>query len=87
MNAADRALGLFLRAGVALYRVVLSPLLGGSCRYRPSCSVYAEEALRRHGGIEGARLAARRILRCRPGVPGGDDPVPGPPTAGSRDGS
>lgn len=72
----DRALAWILLLGVAFYRAVLSPLLGGSCRFTPSCSEYAVQALRRHGGARGFRLAAARILRCRPGRPGGDDPVP-----------
>jgi len=76
-RALDRALAWFLLAGVAFYRAVLSPLLGGACRFTPSCSEYAVRALRRHGGVRGFRLAAGRILRCRPGTPGGEDPVPG----------
>ncbi len=74
----DGLLARFLLAGVAFYRVVLSPFMGGACRFTPSCSEYAVQALRHHGGVRGFRLAAARILRCRPGVPGGDDPVPGP---------
>lgn len=58
------------------YRVTLSPLLGGYCRYSPSCSAYAEEALRRYGGWRGSGLALRRLLRCHPFHPGGPDPVP-----------
>ncbi len=58
------------------YRVTLSPLVGGYCRFVPSCSVYAEEAIRRHGAWRGARLAAARLLRCHPFRPGGFDPVP-----------
>lgn len=61
---------------VEAYRVALSPLLGGYCRYEPSCSRYAEEALKRHGATKGAALAVRRILRCHPFHPGGFDPVP-----------
>lgn len=76
-GAADRALAWFLLLGVAFYRAVLRPLLGGACRFTPSCSLYAAEALRLHGGRKGFRLAAARILRCRPGKPGGADPVPG----------
>jgi uncharacterized protein len=58
------------------YRVALSPLLGGHCRFWPSCSAYAEEAIRRHGAGRGAVLAARRLLRCHPFHAGGIDPVP-----------
>ncbi|HSD28699.1 MAG TPA: membrane protein insertion efficiency factor YidD [Vicinamibacteria bacterium] len=61
---------------VEAYRVALSPLLGGHCRFWPSCSAYAEEALRRHGARRGAALAVRRVLRCHPFHPGGFDPVP-----------
>lgn len=62
--------------GVRLYQVALSPLLGGSCRYYPSCSAYAIEALERHGAARGSWLAIRRIGRCHPFRPGGYDPVP-----------
>jgi putative membrane protein insertion efficiency factor len=65
-----------LLLAVEAYRVALSPLLGGFCRYVPSCSVYAEEALRRHGAWQGSHLAFRRLLRCHPFAPGGFDPVP-----------
>jgi putative membrane protein insertion efficiency factor len=62
--------------GVRLYQAALSPLLGGSCRYFPSCSAYAIEALERHGAMRGSWLAIRRIARCHPFRPGGYDPVP-----------
>jgi len=58
------------------YRLILSPVLGGFCRYQPSCSLYAQEAVRRHGARRGAALALRRLLRCHPFRPGGFDPVP-----------
>jgi hypothetical protein len=61
---------------IEVYRVTLSPLLGGHCRFVPSCSVYAEEALRRHGAAAGVRLAATRLVRCHPFHRGGFDPVP-----------
>lgn len=61
---------------VETYRMTLSPLLGGHCRFVPSCSEYAEEALRRHGAAHGARLALGRLSRCHPFHPGGLDPVP-----------
>ncbi len=76
MRLLDRALAAVLLLGVAFYRVVLSPLMGGACRFTPSCSEYAVQAIRRHGGVRGARMAMARIARCRPGVPGGEDPVP-----------
>lgn len=62
--------------GVRLYQLTLSPLLGGSCRYHPTCSAYAIEALERHGALRGSWLAVRRIGRCHPFRPGGFDPVP-----------
>jgi putative membrane protein insertion efficiency factor len=61
---------------VEAYRLLLSPVLGGHCRFWPSCSAYAAEALQRHGARRGAMLAARRILRCHPFHPGGVDLVP-----------
>ncbi len=62
--------------GLKLYRVCLSPLLGGNCRFHPSCSVYAEEAVRAHGAARGAWLAVKRLARCTPLNGGGVDPVP-----------
>jgi putative membrane protein insertion efficiency factor len=61
---------------VRAYQFAVSPLLVGGCRFVPSCSQYAAEALRRHGPWRGTWLAVRRVLRCRPGQPGGYDPVP-----------
>jgi putative membrane protein insertion efficiency factor len=61
---------------VEAYRASLAPLLGGHCRYWPSCSAYAEEAISKHGARRGSRLAFGRILRCHPFHPGGIDPVP-----------
>lgn len=61
---------------IEAYRVAFSPLLGGHCRFVPSCSVYAEEAIRRHGAWRGARLALGRLARCQPFHRGGFDPVP-----------
>lgn len=58
------------------YRFFLSPFLGRNCRFHPSCSAYAIEALQRHGAIKGTWLAARRVTRCHPWNPGGYDPVP-----------
>ena len=67
------------RIGVALvrgYRITLSPYLGRQCRFYPTCSEYALEAIERHGLIRGAGLAARRLSRCHPLHPGGVDLVP-----------
>lgn len=61
---------------IRLYRLVLSPWLPGDCRFYPSCSHYAEEALKKWGVLKGGWLALRRILRCHPFHPGGYDPVP-----------
>ena len=81
MGVAARA----LRLAVRLYQVALSPLLPPSCRYTPTCSAYAVEALERHGALTGSWLALRRLLRCHPirflGGGGGFDPVPPCPPA------
>ncbi|MFW2545662.1 membrane protein insertion efficiency factor YidD [Primorskyibacter sp. 2E107] len=61
---------------VRLYRLVFSPWVGHGCRYQPTCSAYALEALEKHGGIKGSLLAARRILRCHPWGGSGIDNVP-----------
>jgi len=65
-----------LLLGIRTYQRLVSPLLPPSCRYHPSCSQYAYEAIEKHGGLRGLRLAVARVLRCHPGHPGGVDPVP-----------
>jgi putative membrane protein insertion efficiency factor len=72
---------MLLIALVRLYQVTLSGLLGGQCRFYPSCSSYALDAIRVHGATRGTLLAAWRIARCGPFTDGGVDPVP-PPRAG-----
>jgi putative membrane protein insertion efficiency factor len=66
---------------IRLYQWTVSPLLGPTCRFHPSCSQYALEAVRRYGVLRGTGLALARLARCHPWHPGGFDPVP---AAGSR---
>jgi putative membrane protein insertion efficiency factor len=61
---------------VRIYQWTLRPFIGAHCRFEPTCSAYAVEALQRHGAAEGAMLTARRVLRCNPWCDGGVDPVP-----------
>jgi putative membrane protein insertion efficiency factor len=61
---------------IRLYQRLLSPLLGPRCRFHPTCSAYAVQALERHGVVRGSALAPRRIARCHPLNEGGFDPVP-----------
>lgn len=65
-----------LIALVRAYRAAIGPMMAGRCRFHPSCSAYAEEALRVHGALKGAALAGWRIVRCSPLSAGGLDPVP-----------
>ena len=58
------------------YQLLIRPLLGANCRFYPSCSDYAREAVERHGALSGSWLAVKRVLRCHPYHPGGYDPVP-----------
>lgn len=62
---------------IRFYRVVLSPWVGHGCRFQPTCSAYAMEALERHGAIKGTWLMIRRLGRCQPWGSSGYDPVPG----------
>ena len=61
---------------VRFYRLVISPLIGSNCRYHPTCSSYALEALEKHGAIKGGRLAVKRIIKCHPLGGSGIDNVP-----------
>ena len=64
---------------VHVYRIAISPLIGANCRFQPTCASYAEEALKRHGGIVGGWLTLKRIARCHPWGGSGYDPVPDTP--------
>jgi putative membrane protein insertion efficiency factor len=74
LSAGQRAVLFVLRG----YKLMLSPLFAGSCRFLPSCSDYARDAIIQHGLVKGAWLAARRLGRCHPFGDSGYDPVPGP---------
>ncbi|MCL5124695.1 MAG: membrane protein insertion efficiency factor YidD [Deltaproteobacteria bacterium] len=65
-----------LIALIRSYQIFLSPLFPSSCRFVPSCSEYAIEAMKRHGAFKGSYLVLRRLIRCRPLGPSGFDPVP-----------
>jgi putative membrane protein insertion efficiency factor len=65
-----------LTAAITAYRRFISPLLGPHCRFAPTCSTYALEAVRVHGALRGSWLTVRRLARCHPFHPGGLDPVP-----------
>ena len=67
-----------LAALLRLYRLVLSPLYGDVCKFYPTCSAYALDAVLTHGSIKGSWLASRRLARCHPWSLGGFDPVPAP---------
>jgi putative membrane protein insertion efficiency factor len=71
-----RMMSLALRGAIRLYQLTLAYFFVGACRYEPSCSAYAAEAVRLHGALQGSWLAARRLCRCHPWGPGGYDPVP-----------
>ena len=65
-----------LTAAIRGYQLVISPALPPACRFTPSCSQYALDAVRRYGAVRGSWLAVRRLVRCHPFHPGGFDPVP-----------
>ncbi len=71
-----RMLSLALRGAIRLYQLTLGYFFVGACRYEPSCSAYAAEAVARHGAAKGSYLAAHRLCRCGPWTRGGYDPVP-----------
>ncbi|MGH7947844.1 MAG: membrane protein insertion efficiency factor YidD [Candidatus Binataceae bacterium] len=77
----DRVSGAAIRAMLAVYRATLSPLFvalfGNACRFEPTCSVYASQAIASHGAVRGTLLATRRVARCHPWGGHGIDPVPG----------
>lgn len=88
-GAAASPLGWLARAGtwpfvgaIWFYRLTLSPIVGGSCRFEPTCSCYGLESYRLHGPVRGTWLTLRRVLRCHPLGGGGYDPVPQPARAG-----
>ncbi len=84
MTAIGRLIGSGLGGAIRVYQWTISPLIGPACRYMPSCSEYAFEAIHTHGPLRGSWLAARRLCRCHPWGGDGYDPVP--PAAGSARG-
>jgi hypothetical protein len=77
-GAPEERVRFLLIALVRFYQLAISPWLPPACRYSPTCSAYAIEALRVHGPLRGLWLSLRRLLRCHPFHPGGHDPVPPP---------
>lgn len=76
MNALLRLLARLLVMPIRFYQLYISPLLGPSCRFTPTCSEYARQAILKHGPLKGLYLAVRRLLRCHPWGGSGYDPVP-----------
>jgi uncharacterized protein len=72
-----------LLAAIGFYSRAISPALPPRCRFYPTCSAYAAEAIERHGALRGTGLALRRLLKCAPWHPGGFDPVPGVASTGT----
>lgn len=76
LNIFTKSLGWLLMLPIRFYRKFISPLTPPSCRFTPTCSQYAIEAITKHGPFKGTWLAIKRVLRCRPGGGSGYDPVP-----------
>jgi len=76
LNLFTKSLGWLLMLPIRFYRKFISPLTPPSCRFTPTCSQYAIEAITKHGPFKGTWLAVKRVLRCRPGGGSGYDPVP-----------
>ena len=76
LTASDCVMKQVLLVLIKCYQLCFSPFFGGQCRFYPSCSAYAAEAIDTHGVVRGTWLALRRLLRCHPWHPGGVDPVP-----------
>ena len=76
LNIFTKSLGWLLMLPIRFYRKFISPMTPPSCRFTPTCSEYAIEAISKHGPFKGTWLAIRRVLRCRPGGGSGYDPVP-----------
>ena len=72
----NQALAAVLLAGIGFYRRFISPMIGPSCRFTPTCSAYGLEAIQKHGPWKGGWLTVKRLLRCHPLTPCGCDPVP-----------
>jgi putative membrane protein insertion efficiency factor len=72
----NKFFGLILIIPIKFYQILISPLLGPSCRFTPTCSQYAVEAIQKHGPIKGSWIATKRIIRCHPWGGCGHDPVP-----------
>jgi putative membrane protein insertion efficiency factor len=75
-NIALTLLQWLLVVAIQAYRLLLGPFIGGACRFEPSCSDYAEGALRKHGALKGSLLALKRLGKCHPWGPFGPDPIP-----------
>ena len=84
LTRANRLLARALLRLISIYKLLFSQLFAGSCRFVPSCSSYAQEALLKHGALKGSWLAFRRLVRCHPLCEGGLDQVPEPSRRASR---